>query len=114
MKEYVSYDVSKEINDTLGKYYCRLFGKLTKECWRYAVNGSGGHASDPEIDDFYYYDDPFDENDDTVMAFTWDELYALMNKVVIGDYRKTEFECIENIDEFAIELNKYIKEKNHE
>ena len=107
MEEYVSYEVSKEVNDILGKSYARLFNTLTKNCWR-----SGGHASGPEIDDFYYYDDPFNIDDDTCLAFTWNELHALMNKVVVGDYRKTEFECIKDINEFAIELNKYIEEKN--
>ena len=38
-------------------------------------------------------------------------LYTLMNKVVDGDFRKAEFEAIENIDEFALELNKYLEEK---
>ena len=108
MKEHVSYEVSKEVNDVLGKYYARLFNTLTKNCWR-----SGGHASGPEIDDFYYYDDPFNIDDDTCCVFTWEELNKLMNKVVLGDYRKTEFECIENIDQFAIELKNYLEENKN-
>jgi len=108
MKEHVSYEVSKEVNDVLGKNYARLFNTLTKNCWR-----SGGHASAPEIDVFYYYDDPFNIDDDTYCAFTWEELNELMNKVVLGDYRKTEFECIENIDQFAIELKNYLKENKN-
>ena len=34
-----------------------------------------------------------------------------MNAVVIGDYRKVEFESIEDINEFSLELYNYVKEK---
>lgn len=61
MNDYVSYEVFKEVNDVLGKYYARLFNTLTKNCWR---------SGCPEIDDFYYDDDPFNINDDTCCAFT--------------------------------------------
>ena len=110
MSEYVSYEVSKEVNDILGKYYCRNVFKTEPKCWRYPVNGSGGHASGPFIDDFYYDDNPLDDYDDTIFAFTWEDLYTLMNKVVKGDFRKSEFECIEDINQFALELNKYLEE----
>lgn len=111
MSEYVSYEVSKEVNDILGKYYCRNFSKFSAKCWRFSETGSGGHANGPEIDDFYYDDNPLDDYDDTIFAFTWNELYKLMNKLVDGDFRKAEFECIDNIDTFALELNKYLEEK---
>ena len=99
----ISYECAKEVNDILGKSYARLFYTLTKNCWR-----SGGHASGPEIDDFYYYDDPFNIDDDTCCAFTLEELDKLMNKVVLGDYRKSEFEAIDNIDEYAYKLKDYV------
>ena len=109
-EEYVSYKVSKEVNDILGHSYCRNIFKTKPKCWRYPVNGSGGHASAPFIDDFYWDDDPFDDYDDTIFAFTWEDLYALMNKVVKGDFRKSEFESIEDINQFALELYDYVKE----
>lgn len=115
MSEYVSYEVSKEVNDILGKYYCRNFHHYTDKCWRYPETGSGGHASDPYIDDFIYHEDnPLNEDDDTIMAFTWKELFELINKVVVGDFRKAEFEAIDNIDTLAIKLNNYFKEFKNE
>lgn len=109
-KEYISFKIAKEVNDTLGYAYCHARLPKIETCWRYPETGSGGHACAPYIDDIYYYDDPFDEYDDTWFAFSWEELYALMNAVVIGDYRKVEFESIEDIDEFALELYNYVKE----
>lgn len=113
MEEYISFETAQEVNDTLGYAYY-YFAKLPKieKCWRYPVSGSGGHPCAPYIDDLYHDDDPFDEYDDTWFAFSWKELYDIMNACIIGDYRKTEFECIEDINEFAIELNQYLKEKD--
>ena len=110
MIEYISYNIAKEVNDILGKTWCKIFKNKSKKCWRFPETGSGGHAIGPFIDDFYYDDYPLDDNDDTVFAFSWNELFTLMNVVVKGDFLKSEFECIENIDKFALELNNYIKE----
>ncbi len=109
--KYISFHVVEEVSEKLGSEYCYKFHHKIKKCWRYPVSGSGGHPCAPYIDDWDYDDDPFEEYDDTWFAFLWEELYALMNAVVIGDYRKVEFESIEDIDEFALELYNYTKEK---
>jgi len=109
-KKYVSFHVAEEVSEKLGSEYCYKFHHKTEKCWRYPETGSGGHASGPYIDD-WYGDDPFDYYPEVWFAFSWKELYALMNAVVIGDYRKVEFESIEDIDQFALELNEYIKEQ---
>jgi len=111
MEEYISFELAKEVNDTLGYAYCYARLPKIKKCWRYPTSGNGGHPRGPYIDDIYYDDDPFDEYDDTWFAFSWKELYNLMNAYVVGDYRKVEFECIEDINEFAMKLSQYIKEK---
>jgi len=108
-KEYISFHVAEEVSEKLGSEYCYKFHHKTEKCWRYPETGSGGHPSDPYIDD-WYSDDPFDYYPEVWFAFSWKELYALMNAVVIGDYRKVEFESIEDIDEFALELYNYVKE----
>ena len=101
--DVISYECAREVNDILGKSYAILFHTLTKNCYR-----GGGY---PEIDVFYYYDDPFNIDDDTCCAFTLEELNKLMNEVVLGDYRKSEFEAIDNIDEYAYKLKEYIEKK---
>ena len=110
MKEYISFEIAEKCNKLAPRYagYCH---KVTKKVWRYPENSNGGHAFAPFIDtrdDMYLDADDFEE---IWSAFDWNELYELMNVVVDGDYRKSEFEAIESIDEFAIELNNYLKEK---
>ena len=108
MKEYISFETARECNKLSVRYsgYCH---KHTKKIWRYPENSNGGHPESPFIDNS---DDMWsDEYEEIWSAFDWNELYELMNVVVDGDYRKSEFEAIESIDEFAIELNNYLKEK---
>lgn len=95
----------KELSKTFG-IYCH---KVTNSVWVYPVNSNGGHSSNPfiEIRSELYLDDI----EEIWPAFDWNELRELMNIVVDGDYRKSEFEAIENIDEFAYELNEYLKIK---
>lgn len=108
--EYTSYQISQKVNITLGLYYAFNFHKKTSKCWRYPTSSNGGHASSPYIDDYNCDDDPFDKYDDTICAFNWDELQKIMNHKVLGCYRKSEFEAIENIDDYAMQLNDYINE----
>ena len=111
MKEYISFETAEKVSETLGAKFYLCHGKPEK-CWRYESTSSGAHPSAPYIDDLRYDDDPFDYYPEVWFAFSWEELFELMNKVVLGDYRKSEFECIENIDEFALELYAYIKEQH--
>ena len=109
-KKYISFNTAEEVSEKLGAEYLYKFHHKTKKCWRYEETSNGAHPSGPKIDD-WDGDDPFDYYPEVWFAFSWEELYALMNAVVIGDYRKTEFECIEDIDTFALELYYYAKEK---
>lgn len=117
MEEYVSWEAANKIfdnRDKLNTYYHLKLHRSPTKFWYYPVNGSGGHHSSPRLEDskdiFYLVDD--DEFYGAIIhSFNWKELYELMNVCVDGDYRKTEFESIEDIDQFAIELNQYLKEK---
>lgn len=110
MEEHISFETAEKCNKLAPRYagYCH---KGTKKVWIYPENCNGGHASAPFIetrDDMYFDADDFEE---IWSAFDWNELYELMNAVVDGDFRKSEFEAIESIDEFALELNQYLEEK---
>lgn len=109
MEEYVSFDVCQQIPKVAFKYKVYLH-KYPKKCWKYETSSNGGHVRGAYLDDMtdMCIDNDYEE---FWCTFTWNELYELMNKVVDGDYRKSEFELIDNIDKFALELNEYLKEK---
>ena len=108
MTEYISFDIAKKC-DKLSINYGIYCNKNTNKVWNYPESSNGSHASSPSIKDREdLYEDEYEG--EVWSAFSWKELFELMNKVVEGDFRKSEFECIEDINQFALELNKYIKE----
>ena len=61
------------------------------------------------------YDDyPDDENDDTIVAPDWNDLRKCLYSLNPSDFIASEFEAIENIDEFAHKLADYIKMKKEQ
>ena len=108
MEEYISFETADKCGTKLSIKYSAYCHKQTKKVWRYPENSEGGHPQSPSLED---RTDMWGEIDEIWSAFNWNELYELMNVIVDGDYRKSKFECIENIDDFALQLYEYIKEK---
>ena len=108
----ISYECARELNDVLAWYI--LYACKDVKVYRYPVTGSGGHASGPFIDDMYYDDYPDDEDDDTIVAPDWNDLRKCLYSLNPSDFIASEFEAIENIDEFAHKLADYIKMKKDE
>ena len=106
----ISYDCANEINSDLAWFYqyvCRTNLKVYRE----PVSSSGGHYCDEYIDDLHWDDEPEDMWDDTVIAPNWDELRKMLNALEPSSYMLSEFEAIENIDEYAHKLRNYYLEK---
>lgn len=96
----ISYDCANEINGDLAWFYqyvCRTNLKVYRE--------------DKYIDDLLWDDEPEDMWDDTVIAPNWDELRKMLNALEPSYFILSEFEAIENIDEYAHKLRDYYLEK---
>ena len=107
----ISYDCANKINDDLAWFALYVCGKKLK-VWRYPQSGSGGHYCDPYIDYQNYDDNPDDDYDDTIIAPNWDELRQMLNALEPSYYTLSEFEAIDNIDEYAFKLSDYYIEYN--
>jgi hypothetical protein len=105
----ISYTCANKINDDLACFYQSVC-KRNLKVWRYPVNSNGGHYCDEYIDDLYYYDEPEDMWDDTVIAPNWDELRQMLNALEPSFFILSEFEAIESIDEYAYKLKDYYLE----
>ena len=108
----ISYKCSLNINDVLAWYI--LYSCKDVKVYRYPVTGSGGHASEPFLDDMNYDDYPDDEDDDTIVAPDWNDLRKCLYSLNPSYFILSEFEAIENIDEFAYKLADYITMKKEE
>lgn len=106
----ISYSCAKETNDTLSHILLKTCKQL--KVYRYTVTGSGGHATAPYIDNMYYDDNPADEDDDTIIAPDWNDLRKCLYSLNPSYFIASEFEAIENIDEYAYKLADYIKMKH--
>ena len=104
----ISYNCAREINDVLAFPMLRACHDQIK-VYRYPYNGSGGHSSNPFLDEKYWDDHPEDDDDDTIIAPNWDDLRKCLNFLNPSDFILSEFEAIENIDEFAYKLVDYFK-----
>lgn len=107
----ISYKCAKKINDDLAWFALSVCGRKLK-VWRYPVSGSGGHYCDPYIDYRHYDDYPDDDQDDTIIAPNWDDLRKCLYSLNPSDFILSEFEAIEDIDEFAYKLADYVKRKS--
>lgn len=99
----ISYDCANEINSDLAWFYqyvCRTNLKVYRE--------------DKYIDDLLWDDEPEDMWDDTVIAPNWDELRKMLNALEPSYFILSEFEAIENIDEYAHKLRDYYLEKKND
>lgn len=99
----ISYDCANEINSDLAWFYqyvCRTNLKVYRE--------------DKYIDDLLWDDEPEDMWDDTVIAPNWDELRKMLNSLEPSYFILSEFEAIENIDEYAHKLRDYYLEKKND
>ena len=105
----ISYECANEINDDLAWFY-QYVCKTKLKGYRYPVSGSGGRYCDPYLDDLHYDDCPEDPYDDTVIAPNWDELRKMLNALEPSYFTLSEFEAIENIDEYANKLRDYYLE----
>lgn len=105
----ISYECAKKVNDDLVYPVWKTCGSKLK-VWRYPVSGSGGHYCDPYIDIMHSDDYPDDEYDDTIIAPNWDDLRKTLYSLNPTTWILTEFEAIDNIDEFAYKLKDYYNE----
>lgn len=106
----ISYECAKEINNILA-YPLLTVCKYDLKVYRYPTNDSGGHASGPFFDDMYWDDNPDDPDDDTIVAPNWDNLRKCLYSFNPSYFILSEFEAIDNIDEYAHKLADYIKMK---
>ena len=104
----ISYECAKKVNDVLVCLVWRVCGNKLK-VWRYPVSSNGGHASTPYVDDMNYDDNPDDKYDDTIIAPDWEDLRKSLNSLNPSWYILSEFEAIENIDEYAYKLVDYYR-----
>ena len=107
----ISYECAKQVNDVLAVPMLRVCGQLELEVYRYPVNESGGHASSAYPDIMYWDDNPSNEDDDTIIAPDWDNLRKCLYSFNPSVYILSEFEAIDNIDEYAYKLKEYIEKK---
>lgn len=107
----ISYKCANEINVVLAWFY-QYVCKRNLKVWRYPENSNGGHYRDEYIDDLHWNDEPEDMWDDTVIAPNWDELRQMLNALEPSYYTLSEFEAIDNIDEYAFKLSDYYLEHN--
>lgn len=110
----ISYECAKEVNDILAIPLLKVCKQFELDVYRYPFTGSGGHASGPYVDMMYYDDNPNDPYDDTIVAPNWDNLRKCLYSLNPSNFIASEFEAIENIDEFAYKLADYIKIKKEE
>jgi len=104
--ERISYECAKKVNDVLVRLVWGVCGNKLK-VWRYPTSSNGGHASEPYIDDMNYDDCPDDKYDDTIIAPDWEDLRKSLNSLNPSWYILSEFEAIDNIDEYAYKLVDY-------
>ena len=106
----ISYECAVKVNDVLVYPVWSACGRKLK-VWRYPVSGSGGHYCEPYIDNMMYDDDPSDDYDDTIIAPDWNDLRKSLNSLNPSWYILSEFESIDNIDEYAYKLADYYKNR---
>ena len=104
----IGYECAKKVNDILAIPILKVCKRNELYVYRFPVTGSGGHASGPFLDDMYYDDYPDNEDDDTIVAPDWDDLRKCLYSLNPSDFIASEFEAIENIDEYAYKLVDYI------
>lgn len=105
----ISYECAKKVNGILASRilcYCKDI-----KVWRYPVSSGGGHGVAPFIDDMNDDDNPCDRYDDTVIAPDWEDLRKLLNFFNPSWYILSEFEAIDDVDEFAYKLKEYVERK---
>ena len=107
----ISYKCAREVNSVLARPLLRVCSQPELDVYRFPVTGSGGHASGPYLDLMYWDDNPADEDDDTIVAPNWNNLRKCFYSFNPTDFTATEFEAIENIDEYAYKLVEYIEYK---
>ena len=107
--DVISYECARKVNDKLAWYALATCHRKLK-VWRYPTSGSGGHYCSPYIDDLGWDDNPDDRDDDTIIAPDWDDLRAILNYFKPSTFTLTEFEGIDDIDQFAYELVIYVDE----
>ena len=105
----ISYECAKQVNDVLAIPLLKVCQQFELDVYRYPVTESGGHPSDPYIDMMYYDDNPDDPDDDTIIAPDWDNLRKCLYSFNPSVYILSEFEAIDNIDEYAYKLKEYIE-----
>lgn len=106
--DVISYECAEKVNDILAIPILKVRKRHELYVYRFPVTGSGGHASGPFLDDMYYDDYPDDEDDDTIVAPDWNDLRKCLYSLNPSDFIASEFEAIENIDEYAYKLVDYI------
>ena len=103
--DIISYECAKKVNDILVNPVLRAAKDKNVKCYRYPVNESGEHATSPYLDDLGYYKD----DEDVVVAPDWEDLRKCLYSLKPSCFILSEFEAIDNIDEFAYKLVDYIK-----
>ena len=106
----ISYECAKKVNDILAIPLLKVCQQFELDVYRYPVNSNGGHPSGPYIDMMYYDDNPDDPYDDTIVAPNWDNLRKCLYSLHPSYFILSEFEAIENIDEYANKLRDYYLE----
>lgn len=107
----ISYECAKKVNGIIA-YRILCYCKDVK-VWRYPESNSGGHGVAPFIDGMNDDDNPCDKYDDTVIAPNWEELRLCLNSLNPSWYVLSEFEAIDDIDEFAQKLKEYMVDKEN-
>lgn len=106
--DIISYECAKNVNDILAIPMLKVCKQHELAVYRFPVTGSGGHATSPYVDIMYYDDNPANEDDDTIIAPNWDNLRKCLYSLNPSDFIVSEFEAIENIDEYAYKLVDYV------
>lgn len=93
----ISYKCAKAINDDFAWYTLYI-------CKNVKIYRDGNY-----LDDMYSDDNPDDRYDDTIIAPDWNDLRKCLYSLSPSWYILSEFEAIDNIDDYAYKLVDYYK-----